>query len=103
MSKLTRKDVLHVAKLAKLTLSEAEISKFLPQLSKILEYVKKLNEVDTKDVKPTAQVTGLKNISRKDMIKPENYLSQEEVLSGSENVYNGYFKTKAILEGRSDK
>ena len=43
MSKLTRKDVLHVAKLAKLTLSEAEISKFLPQLSKILEYVKKLN------------------------------------------------------------
>lgn len=66
--KLSREQVVHVAALARLGLSEAEIEKFQTQLSNILDYVEQLNEVNTDGIEPTAQVTGLKNIKRKDII-----------------------------------
>lgn len=66
--KLTKEQVQHVAKLARLGLKEDEISKFQTQLSGILDYVEMLNEVDTDGIEPTAQVTGLKNISRDDTV-----------------------------------
>ncbi len=89
-------DVKKVATLANLTLTSEEESKFEKQLSDILQYVEKLNEVDTKGIEPTAQVTGLENITREDESTPS--LSQEEALSGTENKHNGMFKVKAILE-----
>lgn len=67
--KLTKEQVEHIAKLARLKLSEAEIAKFQTQLSGILDYVEQLNEVGTDNVEPTAQVTGLTNVTRED--KPE--------------------------------
>lgn len=67
--KLTRDQVEHVAKLARLGLSEKEIEKFQTQLSGILDYVELLNEVDTEGVEPTAQVTGLTNVKRKDEVE----------------------------------
>jgi aspartyl-tRNA(Asn)/glutamyl-tRNA(Gln) amidotransferase subunit C len=103
MAKLTKDEVLHVAKLAKLNLSDPEVKKFLPQLSKVVDYIGQLNEVDIKDVEPTAQVTGLENVYREDEINSTNVLSQDAALSGTEKTYNGYFKVGAILEGRSDK
>jgi aspartyl-tRNA(Asn)/glutamyl-tRNA(Gln) amidotransferase subunit C len=60
---LSQDDVKHIAKLARLGLKPEEIDKFSHQLSDILTYSKLLDEVDTADVEPIAQITGLKNVS----------------------------------------
>jgi len=93
---MKKKTVKHVALLANLKLSEKEIKKFQKQLSEILAYVDKLNELNTKGIEPTSQVTGLENVFREDEPKPS--LSQKEVLSGAKNTEKGMFKTKAIFE-----
>ncbi|MEK7528393.1 MAG: Asp-tRNA(Asn)/Glu-tRNA(Gln) amidotransferase subunit GatC [Patescibacteria group bacterium] len=67
--KLTKDQVKHVADLARLGVSEAQVEKFGRELSGILEYVDRLNEVDTNGVEPTAQVTGLLNVLRKDEVE----------------------------------
>ena len=103
MAKLTKDEVLHIAKLAQLDLDDAEITKFLPQLSKVVDFIGHLNEVDIKSVEPTAQVTGLTDVYREDAVDSTNILSQDSAISGTDNIYNGYFKVKAILEGRSNK
>jgi len=102
MSKITRKQVLHVAKLAELKLSSREVEKYKKQLSEIIEYVENLSKLDTKDIKPTGQTTSLLNVYRKDEIKGESVLPREDALSGTENSYNGYFKVGRILK-RKDK
>jgi len=102
MSKLTKADVLHVAKLAKLNLSDAEIEEFLPQLSSVINYVGELSKVNTAGVEPTSQTTGLTDVFRDDEVK-ESSLDQNKALSGTDKIYNGYFKVPAILEGRTDK
>ncbi|HEV2339373.1 MAG TPA: Asp-tRNA(Asn)/Glu-tRNA(Gln) amidotransferase subunit GatC [Patescibacteria group bacterium] len=88
-------DVIHIAKLANLPLTEKEVTTFEEQLSGILEYVTELQTVDVSDVGETAQVTGLTNRSRSDRV--EDSLSQEEVTSQTSCTYNGLFKVKAIF------
>lgn len=100
---LKKEEILHVAKLAKLDLTEAEIEKYTSQLSKIVDFVSELSEVDTSDVLPTSQTTGLKNIKREDEANSDEGLTQEQVLSGTERTHNGYFKVKAVLKERTDK
>ncbi len=79
MSALTRDQVLHIAKLARLTLKPEEIDKMTSELTSILTYIEVLNEVDTASVEPTAQVTGLTNALRDDVVvtsdaKPDDLL-----------------------------
>ena len=102
MAKLTNSDVLHVAELAKLDLTEDEIDKFLPQLSEIVDHVSELQKVDTTNIDPTSQTTGLTNVLRDDEVKTSS-IDQSGALSGTDNTYNGFFKVPAILEGRTDK
>lgn len=90
-------DVKKVAKLANLTISPEEETKFEKQLSDILQYVEQLNNIDTKDVIPTSQVTGLQNVTFNDEFS-DNSLTQDEALSGTENKHNGMFKVKAVME-----
>ena len=68
MTRLTSDQVRHIAKLARLNLEEKDVEKFAKELSAILSYVEKLQEVDTKKVEPTAQVTGLSSVFREDVI-----------------------------------
>ncbi len=89
-------DVSHIAKLANLPLSSTEKAKFEKQLQETLEYVEGLNEVETKNTKPTSQVTGLENVTRQDIVKPS--LSQNETLSNAKSTHNGFFKVSAIFE-----
>jgi aspartyl-tRNA(Asn)/glutamyl-tRNA(Gln) amidotransferase subunit C len=103
MTKLTPQDVLHVAKLAKIDLSQEEIKKYSEQLSSVVDYFSELSAVDTKNIEPTSQTTGLENVYREDKVSDNQSLSQEEATSGSDKTYNGYFKVPAILSGRSDK
>lgn len=89
-------NVSHIAKLANLSLSEQEKKKFEKQLSETIAYIDKLGEINTKDIQPTSQVTGLKNITREDEVTPS--LSQEDVLKNAKSTHNGFFKVTAILE-----
>ncbi|MBI2616987.1 Asp-tRNA(Asn)/Glu-tRNA(Gln) amidotransferase subunit GatC [Candidatus Gottesmanbacteria bacterium] len=92
---LTTHEVSHVAHLARLGLSKEDLEKFQKQLSQIIEFVDELENVDTKGIEPTSQVTGLENVFREDEIKPS--LSQEVVLSNAPRKHNGYFVVDAIF------
>jgi len=97
MAKLTKKEVEHVAKLARLGLTEKEEEKFSKELSAILDFVEKLNEAKTDKVEPTAQVTGLKNVYRQDegreKIKPET----DKLLNLAPETENRSVKVKTVL------
>lgn len=99
--KLSKTQVEHVANLAKLSLTPAEVKKFQQQLSQILDYVEILNQVETTGVESTSQVTGLENVFREDESGP--CLSKEEALSGAKSKEKDMFKVKAILANKSDE
>src|SRR3989304_10461641 len=103
MSKLSEKDILHVAKLAKLTLSRGEIDRYQKQLSEVVGYVEELNEVETQGVLPTSQTTGLEDVLREDEIKVDDCLSPEEALSGTDKGVNNYFAAPPLLGERGEK
>jgi len=94
--KLSEAEVEHIAKLARLKLSKEEIGKFCSQLSEVLDYVNVLNEVETKDVEPTAQVTGLENVFREDEVFPS--LEPQQALSCAPAREGNFFKTGVVLE-----
>lgn len=93
---LSKDQVNKVAKLANLQLTNDEEEKYASQLSAILEYFEKLNEVDTSSVEPTFNVTCLSNVMRED--ETEVGLSQEEALSNASKKQNGMFVTKGVFE-----
>ena len=92
---LSEKQVLHIAKLANLELTSKEVLKFQSQLSEILNYIKVLKRVGTNNIKPTSQVTGLKNVFREDKIISS--LTQKYALENSKKKTKDYFKVKAIF------
>lgn len=94
--RLTQDEVRHVAELAKLRLSEAEIEQFAGQLSAILEYAERLQEVDTSSVPPTPYVLPLSNVMRAD--EPTSCLSNEEALANAPDHENGFFRVRAVFE-----
>ena len=107
--KLTREDVLRVAELAHLELSEAEIETFSKQLDSILSYSDKLNEVDTSSVEPLAQVAPPKSASgssekratmgtplREDVVVPSKVVT--EVLAGAPDPSPPYFRVPKVID-----
>jgi aspartyl-tRNA(Asn)/glutamyl-tRNA(Gln) amidotransferase subunit C len=94
--KLSHEKVKHIAILARLGLSEEETEKFRGQLSDILENFAVLQEVDTTDIQPTSQVTGMRNVTSADEITPS--LPQNKILENAPRTENGFFKIKAVLE-----
>lgn len=96
MAELTKEDILKLAKLSQLKLSDEEVEAYRQELSHILEYVSLLNKVDTKDLKPTLQVTGLSNQTRQDEIVDYG-VSQEELLANVPSKQDKYIKTKRML------
>lgn len=89
-------NVPHVAKLANLPLTDEENTQLESQLAATLAYVEQLNEVDTKNVEPTSQVTGLENVLREDIAQAS--LTQEQALSNAKTTHNGLFKVKGVFE-----
>jgi aspartyl-tRNA(Asn)/glutamyl-tRNA(Gln) amidotransferase subunit C len=96
MSKLSRDDVLKLAALSKLRLSDEEVEKMQSELSEILSYVEILNNVDVSGLEPTYQVSGLKNIYRPDEIKDYGYKT-EDLLKNAPATQDGQFKVKRVL------
>ena len=97
--RLSSTGVEHIAKLARLGLSESEKKKYSKELSEILDYIDKLNKVETKNVEPFALVSGLKNILRKDEDHHSIDVEKIKKIIGQAPQREGNFlKTHSILE-----
>jgi len=94
--KLSREEVLHIARLARLGVSEEDVDKFRDQLSNILENFEVLQQVDTTGVPPTAQSITLHDVMKNDEILPS--LSSSDVLANAPEKVGEFFKVKVVLE-----
>ena len=96
MAKLTDEDVLKLARLSRLHLSDAEKEQFRNEIEAILGYVEQLQGVDLADVKPTNQVTGLENVMRPDVVKDYG-VTPEELLKNAPATQDGLIKVRRVL------
>jgi aspartyl-tRNA(Asn)/glutamyl-tRNA(Gln) amidotransferase subunit C len=96
MSQLTKEEVLKLAKLARLRLSDEEVDKYVLELAEILNYVEQLSEVDTSNLKPTNQVTGLHSVYRNDEVV-EYQAKPGDLLRAAPQTSNGYIKVKRMI------
>ncbi len=96
MHKLDREVVLHIAKLARVELTGAEIDTFAVQLAEIIGHFDALDAVDTDGVEPTAHTLPLRNVMADDRSRPS--LSRDEVLALAPGVDDGYLRVRAVLE-----
>lgn len=94
---LNKEDVLHIARLARLELTETELAEYGKQLSAILAYADQLQGVDTSTISPTASVLPLRNVMRDDVVSPG--LERDDVLANAPASADGYFVVGAILDG----
>ena len=94
--KLSREEVLHIARLARVALTEEEITRFSEQLSNLLENFEILQQVDTTDVPPTAQSVALQSIMREDEVAPS--LPAEDILANAPRRESDCFRVRAVLE-----
>jgi len=95
MSKIGVTEVLRVAKLARIGLSDEEAARLAVELGEIVGFVEQLQAVDITDVAPTDQVTGLVDVWREDVVKPG--LSREELLANAPEQKDGYIVVKRVL------
>lgn len=97
MARLTRDDVLHLAKLARLQLNDAEVVQLQDELGAILDYVKQLDTVDVTDLKPTTQVSGLQNVMRDD--EPVDYqVKRDHLLRLAPKTQDEQLKVRRMVE-----
>jgi aspartyl-tRNA(Asn)/glutamyl-tRNA(Gln) amidotransferase subunit C len=99
VQKIDRQQVRKVAKLARLDLTEAEIEEFTGQLGAILEYVEKMNELDTATVEPLAHCLPIHNVLRADDVRES--LGTEQTLANAPQRDGPFFKVPKILEDSS--
>jgi aspartyl-tRNA(Asn)/glutamyl-tRNA(Gln) amidotransferase subunit C len=94
--KITRDQVMYVAQLARLSLPEEQIEMYQAQLDQILDYIDRLNQVDTTDVKPTSHVIPITNVFREDQVKES--LPVEEVLANAPQKESLSFCVPKVIE-----
>lgn len=93
---LSREDVLHIARLARMGVSDEDVERFREQLSNILENFQALQQVDTANVSPTAQSIVIQNVMKDDVGRPS--LPPEDVLANAPQRDGDFFRIKAVLE-----
>jgi aspartyl-tRNA(Asn)/glutamyl-tRNA(Gln) amidotransferase subunit C len=96
MADLTRDDVLRLAQLAQLDLTDEEARQFSGEISKILEYVEQLQGVDVTGLKPTSQVTGLTDVMRSDKVESYGY-EPKDLLKNVPQVEDSQIKVRRVL------
>ena len=94
--KLSREEVLHIARLARVALTEAEVTRMSEQLSNLLEHFEVLQKVATEGVPPTAQSVALQSVMREDAVVPS--LPAEDVLANAPRREGDCFRVRAVLE-----
>jgi len=93
---LTSEEVLHIARLARISLTADEVSRFAAQLSGILDHFAALAAVDTEGIEPTAHPLPLANVMRPDEARPS--LAQADALANAPAQEDGYVRVRAVLE-----
>jgi aspartyl-tRNA(Asn)/glutamyl-tRNA(Gln) amidotransferase subunit C len=96
MSSLTREDILKLARLARLKLSDKEVKVFTEEIGAILQYVEQLQNVDLKDTKPTYQVSGLTNVMRDDELV-DYHVTPKELMQNAPATHDDHFKVKRMV------
>lgn len=97
IKKLSKEEVLHLAKLAGLSLSEEEIEKNSAQLAETIEYIKNLDELDTKGIMPTNSVVDLSSVTFEDGTENKRGLTQSEAVSNGKQVIGNAFMVDKIM------
>lgn len=97
MLKLDIDQIEHIAKLSKLELSEEEKELYAGQLSSVLDYVGELSEIDTENVEPTANVTGLSNVWRDDKIEKSD-INHDDIAKNAPEFKDGNFVVPGVFE-----
>ena len=103
MNKITKTEVEKIAKLARIHITESEKEKYSTELSKILRYADKLNELNTDKIPETSQTTGLVNVYRKDVatlewkVDKDEAKNTEKLLANAPEKKDNYIKVKQIL------
>ncbi len=95
--RLSKEEILHLAKLTKLHLTDEEIEKLSEQFGETLDYVKNMDELDMANVEPTSQTTSLVNVMFDDGEKNTRGLTQDEALKNTKKKKNGMFVVDRIL------
>ncbi|MBE0689677.1 MAG: Asp-tRNA(Asn)/Glu-tRNA(Gln) amidotransferase subunit GatC [Anaerolineae bacterium] len=93
---LSHQEVRRIAELAKLELTDEEVALYAGQLSNILEYFRKLQELDTSHIPPTASVLPLKNVMRAD--EPGTPLTPQQVIANAQDKLGDQFRVSAVLD-----
>lgn len=98
MTKLSRSDVLKLARLARIDLADDEVSEFEAEFNEILQYVEQLQAVDVEGLEPTTQVTGLTDVWREDEIDPDNYgYNPKDLLKNVPAVEDDHIKVRRMV------
>lgn len=95
MADISKKDVEHVALLSRLELTETEKGQYADELSKIFNHVEQLKDLDVTDVEPTAHPLAMKDVLRKDEIRPS--LTNDQALANAPDDEDGCFKVPQIV------
>ena len=93
---LTPDEIRHIARLARLGITEEDVERFSGQLSSILDYFEELQQLDTDDVPPTAYTLDLHNVLRSDETAP--CTDPDDVMANAPAQEDGYFRVRAVLE-----
>lgn len=96
--KVGRKEVEHVAALARLTFSPEEVELYTKQFNDILDYINRLNEVDLENVEPTSHVQPLHTVLRKDQAVSSDLTLREAVLREAPEAEKGFFKVPPVID-----
>jgi len=96
MADLTRDDILKLARLARISLTDDEVGEFATEFTEILKYVEQLNAVDTSGLEPTSQVTGLTNVTRADTVIDYGYAASK-LLENVPNKQADLIKVKRMI------
>lgn len=95
---LNKEEVKHIAGLARIGLTEKEIGKYQKELSAILDYFKKLEELDTEKVEPVGHITGTENVNRIDKQEDFGGLGEKAILENAPERKEKYVKVKSVLK-----
>ena len=95
---LTKEEIIHLARLAGLSLTDKEIEKYKSQLEETISYIENLNELETKNVDPTSHTTLLTNVYFNDGEKNERALDLSAIFQNAKNKEKNYFKVSSIFD-----
>ncbi len=93
---ITREEVLHVARLARLSLSEGEVDRLKEQIGNILDYIRQLDALDTRDVVPTSHAVEMGTPFRDDVVRP--FGDKESLLANAPDRHGDFFRVPRIIE-----